>query len=344
MNVNLVTGATGVLGIQLVIALIKRGQQVFAMYTSEKSLNWSKKVLKFEQIMDPQLSLIEWRRADLDDMETIDTLLKSCSRVFHCAAIVSYRRDERRKMYSTNVEGTRLLVNLCLERPEIRFCHVSSIAAIGRAPGVTELDEESEWIESSHNTHYAISKHWAELEVWRALHEGLNACIVCPGFIIGPGRPDRSSNSVIPSVAMNTGIYPPGGTAFIAAKDCANYMIQIMDTDKVGERYILAEENLSHREFFGRIASALNISPPQREAGILLLSAAVIYSRFKEWLGGMKNQVTFESIRNASVCYQYKTEKFREVCGQDPSMASNLSAAIKDSVKFYMQNKSANLD
>lgn len=339
MKVTLVTGATGVLGIQLVCSLIRRGEKIIAAYTSESSLIWSKKVLQFEGISDSQLSLIEWEKVDIEDMVSLGELLKRCNKVYHCAAVVSYRSEERRKMYATNVEGTRLLVNLCLEQPHIQFCYVSSIAAIGRAPGIIELDEESEWIESSHNTHYAISKYLAELEVWRAIHEGLNAFIVCPGFIVGPGRPDRSSCSVIPSVAMQTGIYPPGGTAFIAAKDCANYMIQLMDANITGERFILAETNLNHRDFFSQVAKALNIPTPNREAGPLLMNLAVIYSRLKEWLGGMKNQVTFESIRNASVRYNYSTEKLKRFI---PTVSYSLNEAIIESVRFYKLHKNNN--
>ncbi|MFM7106455.1 MAG: NAD-dependent epimerase/dehydratase family protein, partial [Flavobacteriales bacterium] len=139
MSINLVTGATGVLGIQLVISLVKRGERVIGMYTSDMSLIWSKNVLEFEDVPNDQLSLIDWKKCDLDDADTIEQLLSRCARVYQCAAVVSYRRDERKRMYSTNVDGTQLLVNLCLEHPGIRFCHVSSIAAIGRAPGVFEL-------------------------------------------------------------------------------------------------------------------------------------------------------------------------------------------------------------
>lgn len=333
---NFVTGATGVLGIQVVIALIKRGERVTAQYTSEISLDWSKKVLEFEGVTDTLVSLIEWRKLLLDDGIALDETLAECTRVFHCAAIVSYRRDERRKMFAVNVEGTRLLVNLCLERPGIQVCHVSSIAAIGRSPGVTELDEESEWIESPHNTHYAVSKYQAELEVWRAIHEGLNAFIVCPGFIVGPGRPDRSSTSVIPSVAMNTGIFPPGGTAFIAAKDCADYMIHLMDAKMIGERFILAEANMQHQDFFKKVASALRIPAPKREAGIALMILAVLYSRLREFFGGIKNQVTFESIRNASVQYKYNTNKLEKHISIN---LHTIDAAIEHCVRFYNIHK-----
>jgi len=336
MKVNLVTGATGVLGIQLVCSLIKRGEKVVAMYTHESSLEWSKKILQFEELSDAQISLAEWKKADLNDSISLNELLENCSVVYHCAAVVSYRRDERKKMYTTNVEGTRLLVNLCLELPHIHLCHVSSIAAIGRSPGVLELDEESEWVESSHNTHYAVSKYLAELEVWRGIHEGLKAFIVCPGFIVGPGRPDRSSTSVIPSVAMNTGIFPPGGTAFIAAKDCADYMIHLMEAKMIGERFILAEANMQHRDFFKKVASALRIPAPKREAGIALMNLAVLYSRLREFFGGIKNQVTFESIRNASVQYKYNTSKLKRHISIN---LHTIDAAIEHCVRFYNIHK-----
>jgi len=239
-------------------------------------------------------------------------------------------------MYTANVDGTKLLVNLCLDKPGIKFCHVSSIAAIGRATGVTHLDEESEWVDSPHNTHYAISKYLGELEVWRAIHEGLSAFIVCPGFIIGPGRPDRSSSTVIPSVALDLGIFPPGGTAFIAAKDCACQMIQLMNDRIEGERFILAECNMSHQEFFTKIAKALSLKIPGKQARQGLLIAAVIFSRLREWLGGTKNQVTLESIRNASVRYFYDNAKVGRIV---KSPGYNIDSAIQESVRFYSRSR-----
>lgn len=338
MKFNIVTGATGVLGIQVVIALVRRGERAVALYTSDVSLVWARKVLAFEGVLEEHAALIEWKKMHIDDITGLEELLMDCSSLYHCAAVVSYRRDERKRMYATNVDGTRLLVNLCLEKSNVRFCHVSSIAAIGRAPGVIDLDEESEWIESAHNTHYAISKYLAELEVWRGIHEGLNAFIVCPGFLVGPGRPDRSSSSVFPSIAMNTGIYPPGGTAFIAAKDCAEYMVQLMEMGTQGERFILASKNLSHREFFAEVAGALGSKVPSREAGSILLNLAVVFSRMREWMGGMRNQVTFESIRNASVRYNYSVEKIKRVGVLRDEHSFNLKKSIDSSVSFYLQH------
>ena len=74
MKVTLVTGATGVLGIQLVCSLIRRDEKVIAIYNSESSLIWSNRVLQYEGISDAQLSLIEWKKVDIEDVFSLGAL------------------------------------------------------------------------------------------------------------------------------------------------------------------------------------------------------------------------------------------------------------------------------
>jgi dihydroflavonol-4-reductase len=58
-------------------------------------------------------------------------LLKGAEEVYHCAAIVSFNAGDRRQMIHNNVEGTANMVNASLENGVKKFCHVSSVSALG---------------------------------------------------------------------------------------------------------------------------------------------------------------------------------------------------------------------
>ena len=63
---------------------------------------------------------------------------------------------------------------------EIPF--VSSIAVLDGLNENGELDESSDFNPKIDHSAYAISKHFSEMEVWRASAEGLNTVIVNPGI------------------------------------------------------------------------------------------------------------------------------------------------------------------
>jgi dihydroflavonol-4-reductase len=77
------------------------------------------------------MSLIDWKTADLGDMPSLDRALSGVQQVFHCAGKIGFHRRQRSKLMQTNAVGTANLVNACLAAEVKKFCHVSSIAALG---------------------------------------------------------------------------------------------------------------------------------------------------------------------------------------------------------------------
>jgi len=85
-------------------------------------------------------------------------------------------------MMIANIEGTANLVNITIQKNISSFCHVSSIAAIGRADNETVIDENTIWKASKRNSNYAVSKYGAEREVWRGLYVGINYRLDVEGY------------------------------------------------------------------------------------------------------------------------------------------------------------------
>ena len=125
-------------------------------------------------------------------------------------------------MKKINIEGTANLVNCSIEKKITKFCYVSTIAAVGERNN-SLIDEECEWKEN--NNPYSETKHFAEMEVWRGIAEGLNAVIVNPGVIVGSGFWKRGSGAFITQVSRGMSYYPIGKTGFICVKDVVQIMI-----------------------------------------------------------------------------------------------------------------------
>ena len=81
-----------------------------------------------------------------------------------------------------------------------RFCHISSIAALGKTQDGSEITEDTYWIPSKRKSGYSLSKFFSEMEVWRGIEEGLDAVIVNPSIIMGPGNWEIGSPKLFQSI------------------------------------------------------------------------------------------------------------------------------------------------
>jgi nucleoside-diphosphate-sugar epimerase len=111
----LVTGGAGFLGINLVRHLLAREKRV-------RSLD----IAPFDY---PERTRIDEIRGDIRDAATVDRALAGVQIVVHAAAALPlYSRDE---IFSTDVEGTRILLESARHHGVDRFVHVSSTAVYG---------------------------------------------------------------------------------------------------------------------------------------------------------------------------------------------------------------------
>jgi len=333
---NLVTGATGLLGTHLMIELLSRGERVRALIRPSSNRQSVEDVFRF--CNNHQFDAIEWVEGDVLDTDSLEQAMQGCSHVFHCAAIVSYHASDRAEMYRVNVDGTANIVNVAQHLGNIKIGFVSSIAAIGKAKNNEQVDEESEWIENEMNTHYAITKQLSEMEFWRGIHEGLEGVAFNCGFIIGPGTFERSSPSLFRKLNEGMHFYPPGGTGFIAVSDAARCIAELTLGEVTAERYILVTENLSMQDLFKQVAQSLGVRVPQQEAKPWLLQTARIAEWLKEKLSGKKALVTKETVKNASLRFYYDSSKLMAAV---PFKPTSIQAAIEQTASYFKQHKKA---
>jgi len=266
-----VTGGTGLIGSHLLYELVSSGKKVKALKRKTSDLLQILKTFSWYAENPQELfDRIEWVDGDVLDYYRLETQLSGVEEVYHCAAVVSFDGNERKQMIRNNVEGTANLVNAALENGVKKLCHVSSVAALGKNQNGYPVDELTNWTPSRKVTGYSLSKFFSETEIWRGIEEGLNAVIVNPSIVLGPGNWDAGSSRLFKTVWDGLLFYTKGVTGFVDVRDVVKAMVLLMDDKNFetckNQRFLLSAENLSYRDLFSRIADALGKPHPKMYA------------------------------------------------------------------------------
>jgi nucleoside-diphosphate-sugar epimerase len=289
-GIVLVTGGTGFIGAYIIKELIEKGYSVRAIRRSNK--------LPF--FISPDiLKKAEWVNGDILDVISLNEVMQGVDHVIHSAASVSFMKNERAQMYNTNVDGTANVVNLALDHGIKRLVYISSISALGRTFAGEKVNEEKKWVTSKLNSHYGISKNKAEMEVWRAMGEGLDAVIINPSTVLGFGNWHDSSCAIFKNVYKGFKWYTKGINGFVAVEDVAKVAVLLMESNISEERFIINHENWEFKKLFDTIADGFGKKHPSWEATHFLSSIAWRFEKLRSVLKNDKPLITKETARIA---------------------------------------------
>lgn len=296
-------------GARLLFDLVSAGHQVRAIKRNEPAVD----IFGFYTRDTPSLrKQVEWIKADLLDRFSMEDACRDVKTVFHCAALVSFDPACRVLMEKTNIRGTADLVNICLEQGSVNFfAHVSSVAALGRMAGDDLLNEDSHWDPSLSPSNYAISKYGAEREIWRGMAEGLNAVIVNPSIILGPGDWTKGSPALFSKVIKGFPFYTRGVSGFVDVRDVSAALLHLWKQEITGQRFILNGENLSFEDLFRKIASANGSKAPAIPVAPWMTGFIWPLDRLRSILTGTPPFITRETARSSRKKFLYSAEKIR---------------------------------
>ena len=326
---TLVTGATGILGRVIVLELLKRGKTVRATKRKTSNLEEVRHSFKFyTENPDEFFNKIEWVHIDFDDIDSLKIAVNGVEEVYHCAAKVSFHPDARKKMYHTNIDGTKNLLYACENSSVKKFCFVSSIAVLDGFNENGMMDEDSDFNSKLEHSAYAESKHFSEMEVWRASAEGLNVVIVNPGMIIGSGNWNESSGLIYEN--FTKGFTFSGGTSYVDVRDVAKISLELMEKNIFGERFILISENKRYSEMTNFVRNKLGKSTPKILSKSVLNFAKILNFCFGWFIPSLKmaNKVNIESVTNLN---PVSNQKIRERLDYE-------FIPVEESLDFHLKN------
>jgi len=249
----LVTGGTGLVGNNVVRALLARGRKVRVLVRRSSPVA----ARAFAGLPVEQVA------GDLDDIAALERATAGTAAVIHSAALVQcgwWHADEMRRV---NVDGTRNVARAA-QRAGVRLVHVSSVDALGlRADGIP-ADEETP-PGGMPEIPYVVTKRAAEAAVLDEVAGGLDAVIVNPVYMLGPWDWKPSSGQMVIEVgAKGKGLFaPPGSNDFVDVRDVAEGILAALDRGRTGRRYILGGHALSYFEAWNVLARVAGTRPPR---------------------------------------------------------------------------------
>jgi dihydroflavonol-4-reductase len=294
---NFVTGASGLVGSHLIQSLVSKGEAVRALY--RKSIPHFKGSEK-----------VEWVKGDILEVTSLDQAMNGITKVYHCAAIVSFSPKQAGVMLQANIEGTANIVNACIENKIQKLVYVSSVAALGRIREDAPVDETMNWTPETSNSVYGKSKYLAEMEVWRGMGEGLNVAIVNPVIILGAGDWNKGSSEIFKSAYDEFPWYTNGVSGFVDVMDVIDTMQLLMHSDVQGQRFIISGSNVQYREVFTHIAKAFGKKPPHKQVTPLLAAIVWRLEAVKGMITGKTPLLTKETAATAQAVVHFDNTKF----------------------------------
>ncbi len=292
-----VTGATGLLGNNVVRQALSLGHQVVAVSrsaTGSKSLSGLPIEAKVVNITDPGA-------LGASVTSPVDA-------VIHCAAHIHLGWQQREEALEVNGNGTQNVLQFCKAR-RIRCVHVSTVNVLAVGDEHTVSDEETPGDGQVRCT-YVVSKRAAEAESRKAISEGQDVVIVYPGFMFGPWDWKPSSGRMILQLKRGAPLMSPSGGCSIAdARDVANGILTGLEKAPRGGRYIMAGENISYFELWQEIAWALGRRGPlyAMRFPAKIISGAI--GDFVGWASSSEPLINSASVEMSSQFHWYSSQR-----------------------------------
>ncbi len=323
------------MGAHLLAGLASGHEPVRALRRKDSDLEKVRKVFGyFYEHPRKAFKAIEWLEGDVTDPWSLRDAMEDIRQVYHCAGLVSFDPADRKKMLAVNVEGTAHVVSACLEQGVKKLCHVSSTAALGGSTDGEVVTEEHIWPAGEKHPLYGWTKFLGEMEVWQGITEGLNAVVVNPSIIIGPGFWKGSSGRLFSTVSKGMKYYPPGTAGYADVRDTVKTMRALMDGSHSGERYIVSAENVSYRELFNMIAHAVGNKLPRREVRPWMITLAATLDRARQILTGSRRLITRETGMAGMRKTRFSNRKIRQATGIE---YMPVSESIQYTAKIFLR-------
>lgn len=250
---NVITGATGHLGNNLVRTLLERGEQVRAVVLPN----------------DPAQSIVglpvERVEGDVRDPGSLIWAFRGAQRVYHLASLITISPGREHLLQEINVQGTRHVVEAAQRCAVQRLIYVSSIHALVEPPHGTVIDEGMPFDPARIPTEYGRSKAAAALQVLAGVQRGLDAVLVCPTGIVGPHdyQPSEVGRLLLKVAQRRMPAYIHGAYDFVDVRDVVQGMLAAAEKGRRGEAYILSGEMVTVAQMMAYVSEVAGVHAPR---------------------------------------------------------------------------------
>lgn len=239
----LITGATGHLGNTITRMLLEQGRRVRGL------------VLPSDITQAIEGLPIEVFHGDVCDKRSLEPFFKvdePCEIiVIHTAGIVSISSRINPLIYQVNVQGTKNVTDMCVEKKVKKFIYISSVHAIPeRAHGETVRETDHFAAEDVVGAYAKTKAEATQYVLDQVRDHDLDAVIVQPSGIVGPQDYGNAHMTQMVkdyiSGKLTAGVR--GGYDFVDVRDVAQGVLSAVERGHKGQCYILSNRYVSVKQ------------------------------------------------------------------------------------------------
>ncbi len=322
----LVTGATGFIGGNLAQRLWGQGHEVRALVRPESN---------YLTIQDTGIQKVP---GDILDRASVDEAVAGCEAVFHCAAAYTFWSEDSQKVRRTNVSGTRNVIESAVAAGVSRVVYTSTVSTIG-LPKQGLGDETTKLDHLGLYGHYKQSKFQAEQEALRLAEQGAPVVVVNPTAPIGPWdvKPTPTGKMVLDFMKRRIPAYLSTGLNVVDVADVTEGHILALERGKIGERYILGNQNMTLKELFAKLSEITGFPAPRLLLPYwLVIGAGYLDRTFTSGLLRRQPAIPLEGILASKKAAWVSCDKAIKELGLPQSP---VNGALKKAVQWFAEHE-----
>jgi dihydroflavonol-4-reductase len=320
----LVLGASGFLGSHVVKALVAAGRPVRIL--TRPSSNTA---------MTDHLDL-DRQTGDVFDRDTLRKAMTGCSSVFYCIVDTRAWLRDSAPLYRTNVDGSRVAMEVALDMGVERFVFTSSVVAIGLNPsGIASETDEFNWEDQA--PPYVMTRVEAERQLLEFCRKGLPGvvCNVATTFGGHDHQPTPHGELLKLTVARRMPVHWNMKMSVVGIKDAADALLLAEQRGKVGERYIVADRMMDIAEATSKTAAFAGVKPPRLEVPMWVVAGSTWVAEKLMRALGIDTVLTMKSIVLSRIMGEYDNSKARSELGWKPRP---MDESLKEAATWFKEN------
>lgn len=279
-----ITGGSGHIGNVICRLLLSRGYRVRVLvHQDSRSLN------------DLDVECIQGSILHAGDL---DKLMQGCDCVIHCAAMISIHGDPDGRVFHTNTDGTRHVLDAAVRNGLSRILHLSSVHAVMEVP-LNEPFDESRPYKTQKAFAYDYSKAVGEqLMLAGGRRHQIDIVILRPSAVIGPFdfKPSEMGKALLDFYHEKIPLLPPGGYNFVDVRDVASSIVAAIDKGRAGEIYLLSGQYYSLQQLAACIRTLCGVRIPKLTLPFILLNVLLPFVKLYSLLTHSAPLYSKESI------------------------------------------------
>ncbi len=322
----IVTGAAGHLGVNLVGKLMLKKDAIVKAV-----------LLPGENAVFEGAENVEIVRGDVTDRKFLESVIEKDSTVIHLAGIIDICAGNKDRVYQVNVEGTKNVAEVSLEKGVARFVYTSSVHVIPPRNGV-KMTEPISFDPDGIVGDYAKSKTLATKAVFDAIGRGLNGVVVYPSGIIGPEdyRVSEMGELFVEIVNRKIKISLKGGYDFADVRDVADGILAAAEKGKAGEGYILSGESVTVDRIYAAVRQVTREKKHAPKIAMWFVRLFAFPLELFARICGKKPLFTKYSLYTISAPHEFSHEKATKELNYSPRPPEE---SIRDAIRWFYLNK-----